>query len=63
MKAFLRILAVSLLCCLPTVGFAADGFPPELRNPNDLPQHSCRGLAVRMIPLTVSDVVVDDGCE
>jgi tetratricopeptide (TPR) repeat protein len=26
MKAFLRILAVSLLCCLPTVGFAADGF-------------------------------------
>jgi tetratricopeptide (TPR) repeat protein len=28
MKAFLRILAVSLLCCLPTVGFAADGFVP-----------------------------------
>jgi tetratricopeptide (TPR) repeat protein len=26
MKAFLRVLAVSLLCCLPTVGFAADGF-------------------------------------
>ncbi|MGY4329405.1 hypothetical protein ACVWWG_003822 [Bradyrhizobium sp. LB7.2] len=37
--------------------------PPELRNTPDLPQHSSGGLAVRMIPLTETNVVVNDGCE
>jgi hypothetical protein len=35
-------------------------FPPELRNPNDLPQHPLGSSAVVTIPLTVRNVVVND---
>jgi len=46
---------------LSSIVSTASSPEPELGDPNDLPQHTSRSATVAMIPLTVPDVVINDG--